>query len=370
VISEEALEGIVEEVRRKFSQRPKVAIAGFGKAGKSSLFNAIYGQDVAAVSMRTDETVEAQTRERFGIDLTDTPGFGTGRFSLEEVARSGAFDAQHVVIHVLNGMSAISAEDERLHRLLDASITRRITVVNKVDLLEPAEQDEFAASARDKLGIARADLLFVSARRGDGIPALIERIADLLPDAMRDAFIAQQRGDMELKDRRIRTLVYSKATVAAGIAAVPLPFADMALLAPLQVSMVATIGHFLGVEVTRARAVELIATLGAGFGLRQAARQLLKLVPGYGSVISSAVAFTGTVALGETARLWFRRRMEVPVDELRETFRRTVEVVRKEAARRIGSAPAGRLDELRRQLEAGEITEEEFQRAVASLGDS
>jgi len=367
VISEDAIEGIVEEVRRKFSQRPKVAIAGFGKAGKSSLFNAIYGEDVAAVSMRTDETVEAQTRERFGIDLTDTPGFGTGRFTLEEVAKTGAFDAQHAVIHVLNGMSAISAEDERLHRILEASVTRSVTVVNKVDLLDPAEADEFAASALEKLGIPKADLLFVSARKGTGIPELIERIAAVIPDAMRDAFIAQQKGDLALKDRRIRTLIYSKAAVAAAIGAIPLPFADMALLAPLQVSMVATIGHFLGVEVTRARAVELIATLGAGFGLRQAARQLLKLVPGYGSAVASVVAFTGTMALGETARLWFRRQMEVPAEELQKVFREAADRAKRESARI--ESPVARLVALRRKLEKGEISEEEFQRAVASMGD-
>lgn len=54
-------------------------IAGFGKAGKSSLFNAIYGENVAKVSMHTDETDKAQTQERFGIDFTDMPGIGIGK---------------------------------------------------------------------------------------------------------------------------------------------------------------------------------------------------------------------------------------------------------------------------------------------------
>ncbi len=370
MISEETLDGIVEDVKRKFAQKPKVAIAGFGKAGKSSLFNAIYGADVAAVSMRTDETTVAQTRERFGIDLTDTPGFGTGRFSLDEVAKSGALDEQHVVIHVLNGMSAISADDVRLHHLLEASIAHRITVVNKVDLFEPRERDEFEASAREKLGLAAGELLFVSARKGVGIEALIDRIVDLLPEAMQDAFIGQQQGDLALKDRRIRKLVYSKATVAAAIGAIPLPFADMALLMPLQISMVVAIGHFMGVEINRARAVELIATLGAGMTLRQASRQLLKLVPGYGSVLSGGVAFAGTVALGETARIWFRHRMQVDPEKLRQAYRETAEVARREVeSKRVGD-PLSRLRALRAELDAGRITEEEFQRAVASLGDS
>ncbi len=54
-VSEESLEEIMFKIKQKFSTKPKIAIAGFGKAGKSSLFNAIYGENVAKVSMRTDE---------------------------------------------------------------------------------------------------------------------------------------------------------------------------------------------------------------------------------------------------------------------------------------------------------------------------
>ncbi len=67
------------KITQKFANKSKAAIAGFGKAGKSSLFNAIYGENVAKASMQTVETTEAQTQERFGIDFTDTPGIGTER---------------------------------------------------------------------------------------------------------------------------------------------------------------------------------------------------------------------------------------------------------------------------------------------------
>ncbi len=62
------------KITQKFTSTLKVAIAGVDKAGKSPLFNAIYGEKVATVSIRTDETQEAQTQERFGKDCTDTPG--------------------------------------------------------------------------------------------------------------------------------------------------------------------------------------------------------------------------------------------------------------------------------------------------------
>ncbi len=50
---------------------------------------------------------------------------------------------------------------------------------------------------------------------------------------------------------------------------------------------------------------EITATLGAGFGLRALARQLLDLAPGAGWMLKGAVAYGGTRALGEAARLRF-----------------------------------------------------------------
>src|SRR5258707_10139097 len=97
----DGIDEIVAHVQKRFSQKPKVAFAGFGNSGKSSLLNAIYGADVARVSMRTDETAGPQVAERFGIDFTDTPGVGTSKFSLDSVLDLGVLSGQHIIIHVL-----------------------------------------------------------------------------------------------------------------------------------------------------------------------------------------------------------------------------------------------------------------------------
>jgi uncharacterized protein (DUF697 family) len=55
------------------------------------------------------------------------------------------------------------------------------------------------------------------------------------------------------------------------------------------------------------RLPELAATLGAGFGLRALARELRGLGPGVGWVLRAAVAYGGTRALGEAARVRFTR---------------------------------------------------------------
>ena len=187
----------------------------------------------------------------------------------------------------------------------------------KIDLLDARETSQFLESVREKLELEPPELLLVSAKRGTGVPELVARIAELLPAAMQDAFIGQQRGDLELKEKRIRQLIYSKAGVCAGVALVPIPVADLLVLTPIQIAMVTAIGYLHGIEVTSDRAAELMGVVGAGIGFREAARQLVKLVPGYGSAVSAAIAFAGTVALGETAHLWFKRQMKVDASDLR-----------------------------------------------------
>src|SRR5690349_12270387 len=206
----DGIDEIVGRVQKRFATKPKVAFAGFGNSGKSSLLNAIYGAEVARVSMQTDETKSPQVAERFGIDFTDTPGVGTSRFALDDVLDLGVLQNQHIILHVLNGASAVTAEDEKLARVIRGASARSIVVVNKIDLLDEREKSEFLASAVARLGVSENDVMMVSAKRGTGVPALVQRIADLLPSALQDAFIAAQRADSALKERRIRTLIYSK----------------------------------------------------------------------------------------------------------------------------------------------------------------
>src|SRR5258708_4498547 len=360
-VSIDGIDEIVAHVQRRFAAKPKVAFAGFGNSGKSSLLNAIYGSEVARVSMRTDETASPQVAERFGIDFTDTPGVGTSKFSLEDVLELGILKGQHVIIHVLNGASAISVDDEKLQRAIRGAAAQSITVVNKIDLLDDDERREFVESASAKLGLREEEILLVSAKRGTGIAELVRKIAELLPTALQDAFIAQQRADSKLKEKRIRALIYSKAGVCAAVALAPIPVADILVLTPIQMAMVATIGYFHGVEVTADRAAELMGVMGAGVGLREAARQLVKLVPGYGMVVSASIAFAGTVALGEVANLWFERRMKVDAQDLKELFARTAAKAKQEYALESASGapkPApleggrARIEPLRRRLPA------------------
>ena len=369
-LSDPTLQELLRTASARFDLRPRIAIVGVGKAGKSTLFNALFGQNAARVSMRTSETTTTLTRERLGIELTDSPGFGTRDFGIESVTESDLLGRQHVVLHLFNGVGAITDDDVQLHIALEAAATHRISAVNKADLLNGQERKEFAQGMLEQIGLREPGFCFISARMGGGVENLVRRIADALPMALRDAFLARQQASMDLKDARARALIYSKAVVAAAVAAIPIPVADVVVILPLQLAMVAAIGALYGVDVSWRRAIELLTTVGAGVGLREAARQLVKLVPGWGSVVSAAIAFSGTVALGEVAILLFKNEVGLDPDELRRVYEAAADQARKQFGdhRTEVEGAAQQIDRLRSALDAGTLTQAEYQERLAALG--
>lgn len=170
------------------------------------------------------------------------------------------------------------------------------------------------------------------------VDQLVHTLFKHLPDAGRGTFarIARVRG---LQDELAQNLARAAATIAAGIAAVPIPIADVVPITTLQVSLVAGIAWLSGRALDRRAAGEFLAAIGAnvgvGFALREGARALIKFVfPGGGSMVSGAVAFAGTLAIGAAARSYFLR------GETVEEARRAFEDEKRGAPRAEGAPPA------------------------------
>ena len=72
------------------------------------------------------------------------------------------------------------------------------------------------------------------------------------------------------------------------------------MLALNEIRMVLRLEQAYGLEIdVRERLPEIAATLGAGFGMRAIARELLDLVPVAGWAVKGGIAYAGTRALGE-----------------------------------------------------------------------
>ena len=85
-------------------------------------------------------------------------------------------------------------------------------------------------------------------------------------------------------------------------AAVFIPGADLPVLALNQVRMLLLLDQAYGLDMEpRERLPEIVATVGAGLGLRTVARELLDLVPVAGWAVKGGIAYAGTRALGQAA---------------------------------------------------------------------
>jgi uncharacterized protein (DUF697 family) len=135
-----------------------------------------------------------------------------------------------------------------------------------------------------------------------GIPDLLAATRDCLDDAHQAAFDAATKWDIKLKVTRAMKTVYAAAGSAGAGGAVPIPVADAAAVFGIQVGMIARVAAQMGValdtEAIKPLAVTVVGALALTTGGRYLAGQIVKLIPGIGSVVGGAI--TGGVAAATT----------------------------------------------------------------------
>ena len=168
-----------------------VALAGRPNAGKSTLVNSIVGSKVAIVSDKPQTTRRAIRGVANGPDwqlvLVDLPGMQRPRDVMTERMQRRVereLEDSDAALFVVNGDQKTGPGDRFIARALAGSPAPVTIAVNKIDRLSRAEVmralSEAAALAGD-VGLD-AELFPVSARRGTGVPALVDHLVAKLPE--------------------------------------------------------------------------------------------------------------------------------------------------------------------------------------------
>lgn len=206
--------------------------------------------------------------------------FLRGRADLGSVLLAGPVGAD-AYVHVL--AREPSGEDDAVLRQAKRERVAMIAVApENVDVPYVLATDvvRVAAGGRFPLEeIAQA----IAARLGEDGAPLAARVP-LLRDAVCDQLIA--------------SFARKNGLFAA---AVWIPGVDLPVLTLTELRLVLRLAQAYGVDDVRERLPELAATVGAGFGLRALARELLDLIPVAGWALKGVVAYGGTRALGEAA---------------------------------------------------------------------
>lgn len=330
-IAEDCIKAINERIRNL--KTLNIIVAGKTGVGKSTLINGVFRENLAETGMGKPVTTHMRkiSKKDFPLNIYDTRGFELGKDAQTEVkkevidtirkgiASKDVNETIHCIWYCINTASN-RVEPEEIQWLKDFAKENELTQVPVIIVLTQSFSKKKAKEMRDMILNENLDVIQVIpvlamdydideeyVAKAYGLDTLIRVMSEVLPDELQDTLQNVQKASLEEKKRYAQAAVATATAAAFGEGFSPIPFADCALLIPTQVAMIASITAIFGLDLSKSIITAFVSsTLGTGGATiagRTIASNLLKLVPGAGTVaggtISGATAGLITTALGE-----------------------------------------------------------------------
>ncbi len=188
----------------------KVALVGRPNVGKSSLFNALLGQDRAIVTdiagTTRDQLHEKLVIENIPVSLIDTAGLRETSDTVEiigvERSKRTMADADLVIV-LLDGSESLTVEDQEILKMTNDF--NQIIVINKIDLSINNE-------IKSQISSLKSQIIKVSAKTGAGLDKLQKAIIEPFhpPEAENSGFLISDARHYDL-------LLRSKSEIESSI---------------------------------------------------------------------------------------------------------------------------------------------------------
>ena len=198
-----------------------------------------------------------------------------------------------------------------------AVVEGRLEDVAALVWIGPADEQQLRAASRANVPIVAVseeqtmpyvlETDIVRIGRGEGFP--VARIATAVAHKLGEDATTLGARLPALREAVCDELIasFSRRNGVIG-AATFIPGADLPVLTLNQIRLVLRLAVAHGEPIDNQRALELAGVVGAGYGLRALARQLLDPVPVAGWVVKGGVAYSGTRGIGEAAVRYFASR--------------------------------------------------------------
>lgn len=168
----------------------RIALLGRPNAGKSSLVNALVGEErmiVSNVAGTTRDSVDVTTDiDGEPVTFVDTAGVRrrakitdtVERYSVNSSLKSTT--KAHITLLVLDATEGLTQQDKRLIELLDERKTPFMLLINKSDLIEPKLRKEAEKDYRQALTFCpHIPVLFVSAQNRHNLRSIVPLAASI-----------------------------------------------------------------------------------------------------------------------------------------------------------------------------------------------
>ncbi|MCA9262895.1 MAG: GTP-binding protein [Planctomycetales bacterium] len=372
------------------SGRVEIVVFGEISTGKSALINALVGQEVTSVDVQGGWTKEAWHVDWQGsgyivhglsnssVVLIDTPGINEVGGNEREILARDIADRADLILFVTDS-DLTETEHQALTQLVDAN-KPVIVVLNKIDLYAPEQRERLLQVLNEERLVdlvAPENVVTASAdprqveyiiESADGstrsewrkpapkVDEVKARILEILERdgtallALNAAMYAADKTDrianlrVRMRDAKANQMIWSFAGAKAlAVALNPVGFADLLGGSAVDASMVVTLAHIYGLEMTWANARGLIKSIAQAAGWMfatelstNAAAAAFKVATlGWGTVLTAvpqgAAAGYGSYIVGRAAKYYFEHGASWGAEAPKSVVRRILDDTDKES---------------------------------------
>lgn len=336
VNTDEIAKKCMDAINEKLKNLKKLNIIVVGKSGvgKSTLINSLFRDKIAETGLGRPITTEIRKIEKkdYPMAIYDTPGFelseGQQAKVKEEIielihkglATGDINNAIHCIWYCINvggNRTFDQTEINWLKELIEKNKVTKVPIIVVLTQACPKTKGKQMQTLVEKENLDIIKVIPVLAQDMDfdgeyvakayGLDQLVDIMSEALPEELQDTLQNVQKASLKSKKKRSRAVVAAASAVAFGEGFIPIPFSDVAVLIPTQITMIASITTNFGMSISKSVIMSFISstigTAGTTILGKSMVSNLFKLIPGVGTgvggMISGSTASLLTTALGE-----------------------------------------------------------------------